>query len=142
MEELRRGGEMPADAGRNRAEAKCATHVVHMWKAFGFSLQGLRGCFRDELAFRQECVLGIVHFALLVVLPLELWLKVVLGVVFALVLAAELLNTAVEAVVDLASPGKNELAKKAKDCGSAAVAILLAVLFSCWVIAFVCISRG
>jgi diacylglycerol kinase (ATP) len=48
------------------------------------------------------------------------------------VLAAELLNSAVEAVVDLVSPDFHELAGRAKDLGSAAVFLLLVMMGLCW----------
>ncbi len=49
-------------------------------------------------------------------------------------MTVELLNTAVEAVVDLASPEKHDLAKKAKDCGSAAVMCILILIVACWIV--------
>jgi diacylglycerol kinase (ATP) len=54
-----------------------------------------------------------------------------------LVLAAELLNSAIEAVVDLVSPDFHELAGRAKDLGSAAVFLLLAATALCWVLVLV-----
>jgi diacylglycerol kinase (ATP) len=57
---------------------------------------------------------------------------VLLLVLMALVLAAELLNSGVEAVVDMATPEYNVLAAKAKDCGSAAVLVALLTLGGAW----------
>jgi diacylglycerol kinase (ATP) len=101
-------------------------------RAVQFSERGFRSAWRDEAAFRQE----LACMALLA--PLTLWLQlprletVLLLVLMALVLAAELLNSGVEAVVDMATPEYNVLAAKAKDCGSAAVFVALLTLGGAW----------
>ncbi len=94
-----------------------------------YSLQGLCAVWKHEQAFRLE--VGV----LLLVLPAAWWLgrngvaRALLIGSWGLVLVVELLNSAVEAVVDRLGPERNELAGRAKDLGSAAVfaAILLAV---------------
>ncbi|MEO8298839.1 MAG: diacylglycerol kinase, partial [Burkholderiales bacterium] len=86
----------------------------------------------DEAAFRQELVL------VLLLAPLTLWLPlpridtVLLLALMGLVLVAELLNSGLEAVVDMASPDIHVLAAKAKDCGSAAVFVALLMLVGGW----------
>lgn len=98
--------------------------------ALGYSLNGLRAGWRHEEALRVELVLG----ALLI--PLGLWLgnggieKALLVGVLVLVLIVELLNSAIEAVVDRVSLEPHELSGRAKDLGSAAVlfSLLLALL--------------
>lgn len=104
----------------------------HILKALRYSLAGLWACFRDEVAFRQECALAIPHFILVVVVPMEFWMRFALVAIWFLVIAFELVNTAIEAVVNLASPERHALAKKAKDCGSAAVLCLLVLLGLGW----------
>lgn len=97
-----------------------------------YSEQGIRCAWRDEAAFRQELVL------VLLLGPLTLWLQlpqldtVVLLVLMGLVLVTELLNSGLEAVVDMATPDINVLAGKAKDCGSAAVFLTLLMLGGSW----------
>ncbi len=77
----------------------------------------------------------------IVLVPLSLWLsfepmtKVLLNVIWLLLLVTELLNSAIEAIVDMTSPGYHELAKRAKDMGSAAVFIMLTALTVAWVVA-------
>lgn len=94
----------------------------------------MRSAWRDEAAFRQELVL------VLLLAPLTLWLglpradTVLLMALMGLVLVAELLNSALEAVVDLVSPGIHPLAAKAKDCGSAAVLVALIMLIGAWLL--------
>ena len=106
--------------------------MKHLINAIRYSIQGLRTCFRDEVAFRQECLLAIPHFLFLFLLPLSGYERLYLTIVWVLVLAAELLNTSIEAIVNLVSPEKHPLAGKAKDCGSAAVFCLLILLFLSW----------
>ena len=109
-----------------------ALSVVRVYKALQYSEQGIRSGWRDEAAFRQELVL------VLLLAPLTLWLglprldTVLLLALMGLVLVAELLNSGLEAVVDMATPDINALAGKAKDCGSAAVLVTLLVLGGAW----------
>ena len=87
-----------------------------------------------EAAFRQECWAAAVALLILALLPLSLAWKGLLLLAGACVLIVELLNSSIEAVVDMASPEYHALAKRAKDFGSAAVllAILVnAVLWGC-----------
>ena len=96
------------------------------------SLRGLSHAARTEEAFKQECLL----FALLA--PLGAWLgeteieKIFLVGVLIIVLIVELLNTAVEAVVDRMGAEFNELSRQAKDLGSAAVFLSLGFVIFTW----------
>ncbi|HEX4881730.1 MAG TPA: diacylglycerol kinase [Porticoccaceae bacterium] len=103
-----------------------------LFDASRYSLQGLRACFRHEEAFRTE--LGIAA----VLTPLAFWvarnaldLVLLLGVML-LVLIVELLNSAVESVVDLHGSERRELAGRAKDQGSAAVMLSMALCVLVW----------
>lgn len=105
-----------------------------LWSALRWSLKGLRAGWRHEASFRLEVWLAVV------LVPLGLWLgngaleKLALIVPIFLVLAAELLNSAIEAVVDLVSPGYHELAGRAKDLGSAATFVLMVLTGVSWVV--------
>ncbi len=103
-----------------------------MGAAFKYSAAGIVSTFRHEAAFRQEVVLLLPHFALLYFVGFPVWAWVVLTALLGMVLTVELLNTAIECVVDLVSPDYHELAKRAKDAASAAVGICLAVYFIAW----------
>jgi diacylglycerol kinase (ATP) len=103
-----------------------------LFHATRYSLQGLRACFRHEEAFRTELSLA------LVLTPAAFWvadsardLVLLLGVL-ALVLIVELLNSAIEAVVDLHGSERRELAGRAKDQGSAAVMLSMALCVLVW----------
>jgi diacylglycerol kinase (ATP) len=107
---------------------KPARFILQLRNGTRYSLQGLRAAWRHELAFRLEVAV------LVLLLPAAWWLgkdgvaRALLVGSWGLVLVVELVNSAVEAVVDRLGPERHELAGRAKDLGSAAVfaAILLA----------------
>lgn len=107
------------------------TRIVH---ATRFSLQGLGACWRNETAFRQETVL------VAVLVPLGLWLgtsgveRALLVASILLVPLVELLNSAVEAVVDRFGAGEHPLSGRAKDVGSAAVMMSLVLAATVWLL--------
>lgn len=100
--------------------------------ATGYSWAGLKQAWINEAAFREECLL------LIPLIPAAIWLgqtpsQIALLLMSCLaVLITELLNSAVEAVVDLASPDIHPLAGRAKDIGSAAVFIALLQVLLVW----------
>jgi len=100
--------------------------------AMVYSMKGLAAALRHESAFRQEAILFVV------LLPVALWLgqgvlqyTLLIGSLL-LVLIVELLNSAIEAVVDRIGDERHELAGRAKDMGSAAVFIALANVVLIW----------
>ncbi len=104
---------------------KHRTGLDRLLHAFGYSMQGFGAALRFESAFRQEAALA------LLLLPAAFWLgrtwtevALLTGSVL-LVMVVELLNSAIEAVVDRVSFDLHDLAKRAKDYGSAAVMISL-----------------
>ena len=109
-----------------------ALSFVRVFKAMQYSEQGIRSAWRDEAAFRQELVLVMLLAPLTLCLPLPRLDTVLLLALMGLVLVAELLNSGLEAVVDMATPDFNALAGKAKDCGSAAVFVTLLLLGGAW----------
>ncbi len=110
-----------ADAPPTRTRLEGA----RLWAAFGYAWAGLVHTWQSQPNFRIECSLG--GLALALAWWLETGLVPVL-VMSALVLSLEVVNSAIEAVVDLASPEFHPLAKVAKD--AAAGATLLAAAFS------------
>ena len=103
-----------------------------IYKAFKWSMKGLHAGWIFESSFRLEVYLFVIFG------PVGLWIgrgaieKVILAGSLLLVLSAELLNSAVEAVVDKVSPEFHELAGRAKDMGSAAVFLLMMNVMLCW----------
>ncbi len=111
---------------------KGKTGLRRLWNAFGYSLDGLRAAYTHEDAFRQEVLVAVIT------VPLALWLPathigkaLMIGSVL-LVLVVELLNSAVEATVDRISLDDHELAKRAKDTGSAAVVVSIVIACVVW----------
>ena len=104
--------------------------IDHLIRATWYSLAGLRAAARHEEAFRQELAV------LVIAVPVALWLgksgieRALLIGSCLLVIVVELVNSAIEAVVDRVGPERNDLAGRAKDLGSAAVfcAIVLAIV--------------
>ena len=108
--------------------------VRHLIGATRNSLCGLGDAFRSGCAFRQEVCLGVVHFVLLFLIDISLELKLVMAALWVLMLALELVNSAVEEVVDYVSPEWNKFAKHAKDYCSAAVGLVATLIVIAWVI--------
>ena len=108
------------------------TGFTRLFRAFGASWKGLAGAYREEAAFRQELALAVV------VIPLGLWLghngveRALLVAPMFLVLVVELLNSAIEAAIDRIGPERHRLSGLAKDIGSAAVFMSLALLAVVW----------
>lgn len=103
-----------------------------LWNAFVYSIKGLRSTWSSEQAFRQEALAAIILIPIAVVLPVSLLTKFVLVASVFAVLIVELLNSAIEAVVDLATEDHHPLAEKAKDAASAAVFLSLVFLLGLW----------
>ena len=106
--------------------------LARILKATACTWAGLRAAWKHEAAFRQEA-LAAAFF-----LPLGLWLgdtgveRALLTGSVLLVPVVELLNSALEAVVDRIGPERHELSGRAKDMGSAAVAGAIALAAAAW----------
>jgi diacylglycerol kinase (ATP) len=108
------------------------TGIARIGRAFFYSRDGFIAAYKNEAAFRQEVWLALVLIPLSFFLPVGILGKALMIASVLLVLIVELLNSAVEAIVDLASPEQHELAKRAKDMGSAAVLISLVNVGCVW----------
>jgi diacylglycerol kinase (ATP) len=113
---------------------RSAKGLQRIINAFGFSMAGLRSCFRHEEAFRQEVLVAMV------MVPLGVWLgrdgperAALVGSVI-LVLIVELLNSAIEASVDRVGMERHRLSKRAKDIASAAVFLSIVFALAVWVL--------
>lgn len=106
--------------------------LKHLLLAFNFSAHGLCSACKREAAFVHELLLGIPHMIGLVLIPMPMVLRLVLFGLWVQLLVVELINSAIEAMVDLVSPGYHELARIAKDYGSAAIFLILCLFVGCW----------
>ncbi|EGQ8092908.1 diacylglycerol kinase [Vibrio vulnificus] len=104
------------------------TGVKRIIKATGYSIQGLKAAFKHEAAVRQEFALLVVAVVLATWLDVSMLERITLLAVVVLVLIVELMNSAVEVVVDRIGVEHHELSGRAKDIGSAAV--LVALIFA------------
>ena len=110
------------------------TGFTRIIKAAGYSWQGICAAYRNEAAFRQETWLCVV------MIPLGLYLgnngteKALLVASVILLPLTEILNSAVEAVVDRFGEEQHELSARAKDMASAAVAMAIVLVATVWVL--------
>ncbi len=100
---------------------KSTMGTARIANATRYSMQGLMHAMRHEAAFRQELLFAVPAIVVALLLPVARIEKIVLVASIVLVLIVELLNSAVEAVVDRVSLERHPLAGRAKDLGSAAV---------------------
>ena len=113
--------------------------LKRLLNAFRYSLAGFRACFRHEAAFRQEVYASLLFLPLAVMLGETGVERAILAGSWLVVPIVELLNSAIEAIVDRVSLERHELSARAKDSGSAAV--LLSLGFASFVWGLVLVPR-
>ena len=111
---------------------KGKTGLKRLWNACHYSIAGLAAAYRHEDAFRQEALLAAVLIPLALFLPVSGIGRALMVASILLVIIVELLNSAIEATVDRISLDDHQLAKRAKDIGSAAVLISLLNVAAVW----------
>jgi len=105
--------------------------IINAW---GYSISGFRACFKHEQALRQEV------YALILLIPLGLWLgnsgleRALLVASLLVIPLVELLNSAIEALVDRFGGEQHELSGRAKDIGSAAVFLGIVLATVVWLL--------
>ncbi|AXS78923.1 diacylglycerol kinase [Dechloromonas sp. HYN0024] len=114
------------------ADFKGKKGITRLINALAYSRDGLHAAWRHEAAFREEILLAAVTIPLALLLAKSGVERALLIGSILLILLVEILNSALEAVVDKASPEMNELAKRAKDMGSAAVLLSLLNAAAIW----------
>ncbi len=108
------------------------TGLRRIINAFGYSMKGLRAAFKHESAFRQEAALLVIMLPIAILLGQTIVDYSILIGSLLLVIIVELLNSAVEAVVDRVGDEHHKLAGRAKDIGSAAVFVSLVNVIVIW----------
>jgi len=119
------------------SEFKSKSGLKRIYYAMLYSFDGLRAAWRHEHAFRQELLLFIAGSVVALSLPVSAFQKLVLIGVLVLVLIVELINSAIEAVVDRISLERHPLSKNAKDFGSAAVLLTCLLAAAAWAVVLV-----
>lgn len=106
------------------------------------SIKGFKAAIKYEAAFRQELMLSLILLPIAVLISADLADLVLLVSVMLLVLMVELLNSAIESVVDRVGTEHHELSGRAKDLGSAAVSLALVVAGLVWLLQIVQFFTG
>jgi diacylglycerol kinase (ATP) len=110
------------------------TGISRLINAFFYSLAGFRAAWKNEESFRQEIIIGIF------IIPAGLWLgmtgtqRALLISIYFLIPLVELINSAIEAIVDRVSTDQHELSGRAKDLGSAAVLVSICIAIIVWLL--------
>ncbi len=123
-------------SGDKRLSAKTGQDLKRenaLFKSFGYAAQGVASA-AGERNFKVDCAFAVVTLALAALLQVPAWGWAAVIVCIGVQLAMEAANTAIEAVVDLASPDLHPLAKRAKDCAAGA-----ALITACMSVAVACI---
>jgi diacylglycerol kinase (ATP) len=116
------------------SEFKSKSGLKRIFFALFYSFDGFKSAWQHEHAFRQELVLVVCGIIVALVLPISAYQQLMLIVVLLLILIVELINSAIEAVVDRVSLERHSLSKNAKDFGSAAVLLTLIIAVATWVV--------
>ncbi|MES2106908.1 MAG: diacylglycerol kinase [Pseudomonadota bacterium] len=116
------------------SEFKSKSGVQRIFSAFFYSIDGFKNAWKNEHAFRQELILVIIGAVVALALPVSAFEKLMMIAVLVLILVVELLNSAIEAVVDRVSLERHSLSKNAKDFGSAAVLLTFLIAVATWAV--------
>jgi len=107
--------------------------LLRIWHAFLYSLSGLRIAFKNEIAFRQELFAFVILTVIAIILPVSSTMKILLIVSIISVMIVELLNSAIETIVNKISPEYSDSAKQAKDMSSSAVFLAIVCATIIWI---------
>jgi len=98
-----------------------------------YAIEGLIYAVRTETSFKLELFFGFFIFITIIFIEVQLYYKLILLVTFFIIPIAELLNSAIENVVDLVTTDIHPLAKTAKDMGATAVLFSVILHILCWI---------
>lgn len=115
-----------------RSPYKGTSGVQRILNATSYSLAGFKAAFQNEAAFRQIILINTLLIPLSFFMPVSRVEQVLMIVVCLLAIIVELINSAIEAVVDRVSMAQHPLSKNAKDMGSAAQFVALAIIALTW----------
>ncbi|CAM3755025.1 diacylglycerol kinase [Xenorhabdus thuongxuanensis] len=112
--------------------ANQSTGLSRIIKAAGYSAKGIKAAWQNEAAFRQEAIAAILAIIIAFSLDFRLLERLLLIGSVMLVVIVEILNSAIEAVVDRIGSEYHELSGRAKDMGSAAVLLTILLALFTW----------
>lgn len=111
---------------------KSKSGIGRVFAAVGYSIDGLKAAWQNEAAFRQELLVVVLGTVTALSMKISAFEKLMLVAVLVLVLIVELINSALEALVDRISLDMHPLSKRIKDLGSAAVALAIGIALAAW----------
>ena len=114
------------------SQFKSKSGIKRIFSAFNYSMDGFKTVWQNEAAFRQELLVVVIGTVTALSLKISAFEKLMLVVVLVFVLVVELINSAIENVVDRISLEPHPLSKAAKDIGSAAVALSIGIAVAAW----------
>ncbi|MDL2356803.1 MAG: diacylglycerol kinase [Pseudomonadota bacterium] len=116
------------------SQFKSKSGVKRIFAALTYSIAGFKAAWQNEHAFRQELLVVVIGSVAALSMKISAFEKLMLVAVLVLVLIVELINSALEAVVDRISLEPHPLSKNAKDFGSAAVALSIGIALAAWAV--------
>jgi diacylglycerol kinase (ATP) len=114
------------------SQFKSKSGVKRIFSAIGYSVDGFKAAWQNEASFRQELLVVVIGTVSALSLRISAFEKLMLIGVLVLVLIVELINSALEALVDRISLEPHPLSKNVKDIGSAAVALAIGLALAAW----------
>ena len=117
-----------------RSPYKGTSGLQRILNATSYSLAGFKAAFQNEAAFRQIILINSLLIPLSFFMPVSRVEQVIMIVVCLLAIIVELINSAIEAVVDRVSIEQHPLSKNAKDMGSAAQFVSMSIIAATWLI--------
>lgn len=117
---------------------KKATGLQRIINATKYSLKGFKSAIINEAAFRQELISLIVAYIIVMLIDFTIYERILLVGSIGFVMIVELINSAIECVVDRIGSERHELSGRAKDYGSAAVFLSLLLTLILWIYLFAC----
>ena len=115
-----------------------STGLQRIVNATKYSLKGFKSAIIYETAFRQELILLLVAYVIVMLIDFTIYERILLLGSIGFVMIVELLNSAIECVVDRIGSERHELSGRAKDYGSAAVFMSLLLTVILWIYLFSC----
>ncbi|OCG11659.1 diacylglycerol kinase [Gilliamella sp. App6-5] len=117
---------------------KKSTGLLRIFNATKYSLKGLKSAIKHEAAFRQELILLGLAYIIVMLVDFSIYERILLLGSIGVVMITELINSAIESVVDRIGHERHELSGRAKDYGSAAVFLSLLLTVILWIYLFSC----
>ncbi len=104
----------------------------HFFKNTSYAISGLKDVFKNETSFRIEVVIFLILLPWIFIVDFAIVERVLMFMTLSGMLLAEVINSAIERTVDLVTLEHHEMAKRAKDAGSAIVFISIFIFCSVW----------